>query len=95
MKSKDFKPLKSQKGLFPLGLESLDFVKVATSLHDFILYLCDFFEPPFLLSGNPVLKMYSERSIGLQDNYSEKQDECQHFKVMKFSEFSEFVKTKM
>ena len=58
--------------LFPLGLESLDFVKVATSLHDFILYLCDFFEPPFLLSGNPVLKMYSDRSIGLQDNYSEK-----------------------
>ena len=37
LKSKDFKPLESQKGLFPLGLESLDFAKVATSLHDFIL----------------------------------------------------------
>ncbi len=83
LKSSDFSPLRINMQLFPLGLGSLGSVKVATSLHDFILYLCGFFDPPFLLSENPVLKMYSEGSIGLQDNYSEKQDKCQHFKVIK------------
>lgn len=56
----------------PLGLGSLDSVKVATSLHDFILYSCGSLKPQFLLSDKPVLKMYSEGSIEVQDKYSGK-----------------------